>query len=296
MKLPRLSQLLPRRQEAPRRGDKFLLWALLAFLAAVLAGFLIFLPLAPLVDQQLQRVERQTGLQVQASPARLGLPPGVVFDRLEIVTANADYPPLVFEELKLQPVWGTLVGSNPGVTLVARLFGGDLQGSFRRDGEGDVRLSGAQLADLPLSPQLAMRLQFKGGDLDWQGQLPPTGEHTGKLSLQVAELQLSGLAALGAGRDLLRGGKLELTASSRGNTLQVESLNLSGGELEIAGNGTLVLGTTPASSRLSLRLTLRPTPELDSNLRDLLGLLSQPARDGSISLRLTGSLAAPQMR
>jgi len=296
MKLPRLSRFLSPAQEAPRRGDRFLLWALLAFLAALLAGFLLFLPVEPLARQLLRQVERESGLQLAAAPARLSFPPGIALDRLAITLPDPNLPPLVLEELRLQPLWSSLVSADPGVRVSAKLLGGELHGAFRKSGAGEADLAGVGLDDLPLSPQLSLRLSLREGSLHWQGELPPAADRQGELTLRAGSLQLSGLAALGAGRDLLQGGRLELAASSRGSSVQIETLNLSGGELEAAGNGTLQLGPTPASSRLGLRLTLKPTAGLDPNLRDLLGLLAQPARDGSINLRLSGSLAAPQLR
>lgn len=296
MKLPRLPRRPSRSQDAPRRKDRFVLWAALVFVIALVTGFLAYLPVDPLVSRLLVKVERQSHLQLEAGHTRLSFPCGIAMDRLKIISPQPNVPPLVLKQIDLQPLWSSLTGGNPGVQVDARLLGGELEGDIRSNGVGEATLKGVSIDDLPLSPQLSLKLSLADGSAHWQGQLPIGANHSNQLELTVGKLQLSGLAAAGAKRDQMVGGPLKLTASSQGSLARIEKLDLAGNELQVAGSGTLQLGTTPASSRLALHLTLRPQSGLDPNLRDLLGLLAKPERDGSINLRLYGSLAAPKLR
>jgi type II secretion system protein N len=277
-----------------RRG--FPLWGLCGFVVAFLLGFVLYFPLDPVARKVESQLDRQAHLTLQIVAPGWGFPPGISADSVTFTTAAMQGEEIRLSDLLLTPLWSSLLSSNPGISATAKLFSGDLAVSARKQGQVDLQLTGAKLMEQKLSPQLSVLISVQNGDLQFTGVLPASGSNQSQAILALQQIELSGMSALGAGKDILSAGSLQLTAELKGPIVTLESLQLSGGELEISGSGTLTLASRPQASRLNLSLLLKPGAGLDPQLRDLLGLLSEPEADGSIKLRLLGSLAAPRLR
>ncbi|RMF48054.1 MAG: type II secretion system protein GspN [Deltaproteobacteria bacterium] len=274
-----------------RPSARLRLRALALFTAVALAGILLGVwlafPAAPLTRNLLAGLARQ-GILIEPVGLRRGWPLAV-----EAASARVSFPalrgrPLEIDNLRISPS----VSSFPGLTLTAKLWGGRVEADADDSLNTRVRLTGARLPAelLDIAPlQLAGRI----AQLNFNGRLPLSGANQSRLELVLENLSLGGLRALGAGSDSLSLGTVRARVEGTGNRLNLTQLS-GDGALRIAGSGTLWLGRTPATSRISLQLTLTPTPTLDAGIRDMLGLLGKAAADGSISLRLGGTLAAPK--
>jgi hypothetical protein len=83
----------------------------------------------------------------------------------------------------------------------------------------------------------------------------------------------------------------------RGQTLDIQELRNSGGDLQLAGNAVLLLGSSPQLSRMTARIDITPGPQLDPMLRDLLPLSGiKPDKQGAYRFRIGGSLEHPVLR
>jgi len=291
--LPRLGR--PRLRPAAWKQAGFPLWLVLILAVSFLIGFYLSFPLAPFAGQLEQLVATRSQVRLQVIDPDLKFPPAVSA-RLHLSSADDRFPDLDISSLRISPLWGSLVSATPGVSFAAKLLGGSATGSIRRDGTCSIDLSGLSAEGLQLSPQLKMRLNATGAGGSFAGQIDPNKPSQGDLKLDISSLQFSGMQALGASRDILQAGRLRAEASLRGSNLNISSLELAGGDLEVSGSGNLLLTGRPETSRLNINLTLKPTATLDPQLKDLLGLLGKPQPDGSLRLRLSGSLTAPQMR
>jgi len=290
----KLKRPAPGRFNLLKRG--YPLWGLCGFILAFILGFTLFFPLDPIARQVEQLVEKRANLTLEISQPGWGFPPGITADQLSLAGPALQGERVQLDQLRVSPLWSSLLSTNPGVSIAGNLYSGVLDATARKQGDLDLKLRGARLEEQKLSPQLSIRLSGTDGNLDFSGVLPITGANQSQAELNLDQIVLTGMTALGSAKDSLSAGKLQLVVDIKGTTVSIKSLDLSGGDLALSGSGTLILGSRPSLSRINLSLVLKPGPQLDPQLRDLLGLLSKPERDGSIKFRLLGSLAAPQLR
>jgi type II secretion system protein N len=284
----------PGRFKLLKRG--YPLWGLCGFILAFVLGFTLFFPLDPVARQVEQLASERGNLTLNISNPGWAFPLGVSADQLTITAPALQGETLLLEQLRVTPFWSSLVSANPGLSISGELFSGTLEATARKQGELVLKLSGARLSGQKLSPQLSLLLSGVNGNFDFNGTLPLAGGNQSQADLTLEQIEVSGMSALGSGKDTLSAGNLQIKVDIKGSSATLKTLELSGGDLSLSGNGTLLLGSRPALSRLNLSLVLKPGPGLDPQLRDLLGLLAKPEPDGSIKVRLLGSLAAPQLR
>jgi type II secretion system protein N len=277
-----------------KRGYPLL--GLCGFILAFILGFTLFFPLEPIARQVEQMVEKRVNLTLEISQPGWGFPPGITADQLSLTGSALQGERIQLDQLRVSPLWSSLLSTNPGVSIAGNLFSGDLDATARKQGDVDLKLSGARLEAQKLSPQLSLLLSGANGNLDFTGVLPIARANQSQAELNLDQIVLTGMSALGSAKDSLSAGKLQLVVDIKGTTVSIKTLDLSGGDLALSGSGTIILGNRPSLSRLNLSLVIKPGPQLDPQLRDLLGLLAKPERDGSIKVRLLGSLAAPQLR
>lgn len=273
-----------------------MLWAAGGFLAAFLLGFVLFFPLDPLARQAEQRIASQGNLLLKIHDPGWGIPPGLTAAKISLTGSGLQEQTFEITRPHLTPLWGSLFNGNPGGRLTGQFFAGELAVAARRQGELELSLIGARLERQPLSPQLSILLSGNNGNLQLNGTLPTASGGQGTLELSLEQIELSGMRALGSNSDILAAGNLRIEADLNGTALTFKTLQLSDGDLELTGRGSVLLGATPQASRLNLSLVLKPGADLDPQLRDLLTLLSAPEPDGSIQFRLLGSLVSPQLR
>ena len=277
-----------------RRRSHLLLGALGTGLVGFLVGCFLFFPTAALRDRLTSEVAARSDFRLQIAGLSLHFPLGLNARGL-VLSGKQLLEPVKVDTLQITPAWLSLFGGNPGADLFAGLMGGELHARYHRNGALSARGENLKLA-FPLGKNLSLAVAGTLHQASVEGTLPLAPGTASKLSLQIDELRLTGLKAVGSARDTLKLGTATLVASGQGNSFRIEELKCSGGELALNGGGSLLLAASPQQSRLNLTLTLTPAAGFDPSLKDLLGMFAKPTRDGSLRLRLTGSLAAPNLR
>lgn len=294
--MAKLKQLIPATKFPAGFLRSYLLWGALGFCLTFLLGFVWFFPIDRLTGLLEQQVADRSQIELQISGPGWSFPPGLAARRVVVSGAPLQGETLKLSQLRITPLWGSLLSGNLGASMTGKFFSGQLAAVLHQGGEVELQLQGAVLKDQKLSPQLSVLLSGDGAKVDFHGTLPIGRNNRSNGELELDHIQLSGMTALGSAKETLSLGKLELTTELQGTTVNINKLSCNGGDLQLTGSGSLILGNSPRTSRINLNLTLSPAATLDSSLRDLLGLLGKPEADGSIKLRLLGSLAAPQLR
>lgn len=299
LKLPRLGDL--RRRDRPRPAALFpsagptFYAGVLALLAVGFAlGLYLGLPTASLKERIEVEALQRAGIPLQIGSLSLRFPPALRLEKVRWQPAGAT-PELPLDRLQLRPLWISLLSANPGAAFSADLLGGSANGQLRRNGALQAKL--AQLsfsAPLAATSSLKLGATLRSGNL--QGVYPPQPESEALVNLTLDGVHLLGLEALGAASDRLDLGTVTLLAGGRGNALKIERIEAGGGALQLSGAGTFLLAQPLPGSRLNLALTLQPRADFDSQLRDLLSLFAKPAADGSLKLRLSGTLGDPRLQ
>lgn len=253
------------------------------FLLAFLLGTYLFFPLAAVQQRLVGELEARTPINVQID--KLSLSPLLTLrTRQAIVTFdNSAMTPIVLTELRLKPLWTSLLTGNPGVTIDVALPQGRLAADWQRGGELAMHAEGLKLTDLPIDQEARTLLSgtiIKG---ELRGVFPSrkTAE-----TLLAAEIDTAALTVMGQPLAL---GKVSLQGSGQGNNLRIATLTANGGDVAITGSGSLLLGASMAASRVNLDLTLRPTAATPGGIAALLDLAAKHQADGSYRLRLSGS-------
>jgi len=278
-------------------GERLGWWLLMPLLliCAALSSFYLAFPSRTLQTRLQLELARNLGVQSSLSPPQLQFPPGLACSQLDL-TLPAPYDrTLPLRQVRVAPLWLSLLGDAPGLRFRAELNGGTLNGTTRRDGQTTL-----------VADQVVVRetLQPKGGPViqgilqnsRFDGLLPLQAPGQRILALTLDRVRLSGLESYGLTDGSLELGRLLVQAVGEGKTLRLQQLSLQGGTVEGSGKGTVLLGATPAATRLNLTLELRPGPGLDPTLRDLLKLVGSDGPNGSRNLRLSGSLQQPTLR
>ena len=85
-------------------------------------------------------------------------------------------------------------------------------------------------------------------------------------------------------------GRIELKIDGRGPSLVVKELQASEGALNLTGQGSLLLASELARSRVNLSLELAPTTQAPPELGSLLELFAPRQTDGRFQLKLSGAI------
>lgn len=272
----------------------WLLVPLLLIIAALIAFYSAF-PSRTLKARLELELAQNYGLQAQLSPPKLLFPPGLSCSQLNLAFAEPYNRSVPLRKVRVSPLWFSLLGDAPGLRFHASLYGGTLTGTSRRNGQTTL-----------FADQVAIQetLQINGGpsiqgvlqNSDFSGLLPLQLPGERNLNLTLNQVRLAGLEAYGIAGGNLDLGQLMLQAEGQGKTLRLQKLSLQGGALEGSGQGTVMIGASPAATRLNLTLELRPGKGLDPALSELLSLVGSSLPNGSRRLRLSGSLQNPALQ
>lgn len=275
---------------APRRENsmRFHFAAGAAALAAFVLAFLLLFPVDILKERVETVLRQQTGIPVSVELSGLRLPLGIAA-RAVTVPLEGMFNPLRFERVRVDAGAGTLWGS-PSASFSARFQGGELEGQLSPEGVnllgGGIGLGGI------LTDASPARLQ---GDLSTQVDLALGDGWEGSVRIDVRGLALLGLEGLGLAEKHLIG-DLHATAAVEKGVLRLTALESTGGEIELRGQGTVML-QSPDRARLGLQLGFRPTDQMPAAARELLTLSGKrPDRDGFYTVRVSGTIASPQLR
>lgn len=252
-------------------------------------ALLIFLPMDPFA-RHLEQLSEKQGFQLQVEQPQLLFPLGLGAGTLQISHKQLQHFPFTLENIKLRPLWLSLMSDNPGLSFEFETWQGRISGSAHRDGSVQLNLVSLQFEE-PLSPELPLILEGRLVKGTFDGKLPLAGKNISQLQLELTDLRIKGMQKLGSDSDLLPLGRLLITAEAKGPLLKINSLNGNGPAFNLKGSGSLRLGRTAANSSLNLNLILTPKSALDPTLKDLLSLLKKPQSDGSYQLNLRGALS-----
>jgi type II secretion system protein N len=268
----------------------------LLFPVFFLLGFFISFPDSVLHERVVAEVNRQlpAGNRFAAKAIRFEFPLRLQINQAHLELEASALSELDLAAVSLSPAFSTLLG-RPGVIIHAESEFGILDGMLSRSGQVDLHLRDGKFEiPLPDLPQLKI-----GGILtavDLVGQLQNDKNEQIRLQVSIDDLFLSGAEQFGLGQNRLSLGQFALDLSGTGRSLAIEQFSLSGGVVAVTGAGKVVTQQPIDSSRLDLKLSIRPESGADSGLRTLLELLAPPAKDGSHSVHLRGRLFAPQLK
>ena len=274
-----------------RRSGLALLAGSSLFLLGLIVGIYLFFPADALKQRITQELNARTGTEVQIEQVTLYPLLSLSADQIKI--GITDLPnPVEIEQLNIAPQWLTLLSSNPGMQLQSRLMSGTLTGEILKSGEIRATATGLHF-DLPLQNPMAMNISgiLDQATLDATTRLDPkTNPH---IALQLSKVSITGLEIFKEDSPGIALGEIILEVEGQGRALNIKTLSAKGGDFDINGEGTLLIGRTSAASRIKLELQVRPGPNAEPSIASLLELAGKPGTSGYYSLKLSGSLTKP---
>lgn len=282
--------------KAPRQtGGRWYLAGLALFLGGFFISFYLAFPNQTL--QQRLTAELDRHLPGQVALGDLELKPLFTLQTSSLtVRLPATGAELNFDQARFSPLWRGLLGGDPGIGGQLQKNDGQLNFDWQRSGV--LQANGEDLAfELPLSKtaELSLSVRLVAGEVTTAAPLKK--DSASRLKLTFDQVSISGLEAITASGESLQLGRLVLRSTGKGTTFTIDELRASGGELNVSGDGTLMLAPSrPERSRINLNLSLQVTPQTDPTLAGLLELAGTKQEDGSRKLRLTGTLAKPVIR
>ena len=291
-------RLLPRRVPGNpgalagrQRSGRTLLAGAGLFLLGLVVGIYLFFPAEALRQRIVQDIKTRTGTDVQIEPVSLS--PPLSLSASQFIIDTTDLPvPLKITQLRLSPKWSTLLSRDPGVQFEGQLLGGEVTTEFQKSGRINATATGLRF-DLPLQKPLVMTIT---GNLDQATVTAATRlepETETQLSLQLSDVRIRDLDFFKEDRPGLAVGAIVIEGQGQGRALKINTLSITGGDFNIQGEGTLLIGRTSATSRINLSLNITTAGSAPPTLVSLLELSAPPDENGNHRLRVTGTLAAP---
>lgn len=274
---------------------KLLLVCLLVFGAGFMVSFWAFFPADMLQQRVIHEISRESGIAMRGENGAILLPLGLKLD----LTLYSDVPELAdihVTDLRVTPAWISLFSTNQALQLRGKLAGGRIDSRIWRNSDAQVQLRDVMLLllqqdDIPYRVRGSLSAQLQGEHF-----AAGVNRAQGNFTIDVQQAAILGLEQIGLEADMPLG---QLQASGRfgERRLNLEQLVVSGGALDISGSGTMLMGATPAQTRLNLNIRLQPTQQTPEGVRDLLMLTGvRPGADGSYQLQIGGTLARPVTR
>ncbi len=262
---------------------------LVSFSLCFVLGLLLFLPLEPLT-RQIEGLAQKHGLKLHLESPGISFPLVITAENITISHPEIPQRPIRLKELRIQPLWSSLVSDNPGLHFTLEGYQGQIKGSAMRNGQVSVAFNGL-IFNESLEPQYPLNLSGRIDSANFSGVLPLQGNNRSQLQIDMSDLNLSGLQNFGSSNDVLSIGQLQCRARITGPLITLGTLKSAGSDLLLNGNGTLRLGHNPASSSLNLNLNITPQESFDPLLKDMLSLVKKPRNNGSYHLRIAGALS-----
>lgn len=266
------------------------LGGLVLLLLGSLLGLFAALPDEALIDRFIQELETQTQTEIESRDLDLDLPFALQGTEIVVRAQNLpQFPPIRIDRFRVSPVWTSLFSLNPGITGDARLMNGSVRAEYHRDGSLNLSANGL-LLDLPIEQGFSLQLTGRLLEGRLGTVVPLSRETSSRVALTLDRVRLRGLTGQ---EDGLLLGTIVLELEGQGNSFRVTELRAVEGDFTLSGSGRVLLGNTPAASRLNLRLDIRPEATADPTLADLLRATARDTGNGAYQLRLSGSLARP---
>jgi len=276
-----------------QRPSLFLLAGIGLLLLGMLVGFYLFFPAETLKQRIIQELETRTSVTVQIE--QVSLYPLLTFSAKGItLDVKGLSQSLLIESLSIAPQWSTLLSADPGVQVQGELMNGTIDAGVLKNGLISAKAAGLRF-DLPIQKPLPFNITGTLSDASIDTATRLDTETKSHLLLRLADVKVLGLELLKAESPGLALGDITLEADGQGRSQKV-TLSAKGGDLDVSGDGTLLIGRTAASSRIKLVLLVRPGPNADPSITSLLELSGKADADGRYPLQLTGTLDKPSLK
>jgi type II secretion system protein N len=275
-------------------------WTVLVFGVCFLATF----PHDLVLQRALRTATARAPFRVETGVGSLGWSLAYAIDSLRIRSQADDAEPLLLAEaLRFAPSrLGLLFGNPYPLGIGAALYGGTLRAtidprpaSFRVD----AALEGVDLARYTgLRPWVdgVLRGRLEGAvDLDGGGRGPAAA--SGTVALKIPGLALDGVKIRGITVPDLHFGDVHLNGSVKNGRLEVSELVADGDEVDIRGEGNVLLREPLDASVVSVDLTLTPAPGAPDGLKLAINMLPGTSGDGGARrIGIVGTLGKPTVR
>jgi len=281
----------PRTLGDRRRSGRTLLVGTCLFLLGLTVGIYLFFPTEALQQRIIQEIKARTGTDVQIEQVSL-YPPLSLCARLFNVVTTVLPVPLKIDQLRVSPKWSTLLSSDPGVQFQAQLMNGDATAEILKSGVINATATGLRF-ELPLQKPMIMTISGNLGQATVNAATRLAPETKTQLSLQLSDVRISHLDFFKEDSPGVALGAIFIEGKGQGRAMKINALSVTGGDFNINGEGTLLIGRTSATSRMNLSLNIKPAGSALPALVSLLELTAPPDANGDHRLRLTGTLAAP---
>jgi type II secretion system protein N len=282
-KLRQVGYLFPR-----WTGFRFKAGVVLLFLVGLLVGLTLTFPSSVVERRLIALVEQQAQVSIEEGSLKVGFFRIYGADLL-IRPRAAEWFPLEIDKLEVTPSWLSLLSPNPALHLEAQMWAGSLQGDLHRDGTLAATAKNLTL-DLPLRQAGQMSLAGTLILAEVETQLPLQKNSQSRFGLTLESGRLNVL------EQEVPFGTLVLKATGQGEAFRVPTLVANGGDYAVSGGGNVLVKQQINDSRLNLRVEIRPQPQADPALTELLGLVSSKRSDGSYQLRIRGTLDQLEMK
>ena len=115
------------------------------FLIAFLAGVHLFFPVTSTRQWLTSEISNRTPVSLQIEELSV-FPIFTLIGRQATVSFdNGTLPPIVLDDLRMKPLWTSLISGDPGLSVTAALLQGRLDADLRRSGDLALSLQGLQL-------------------------------------------------------------------------------------------------------------------------------------------------------
>lgn len=256
-----------------------------------MAGLWLFFPAQALQHRLEQELSQQLQRPVNVGQLALELPSTVAINSLE--TTVLPRFTVQLNQLKARPMWLHLLRGRLAVAVQGETLGGTIYAEL--DSTRHLQLSASDLHwDQPLPQWPKIQLTTTIEQLDASGFIDPINQLE-QLQLHLSTLKISGLKQFSAPVDQINLGRIELQLSQNERQITIDQLSSTGGDLNLTGNGTIVLQRNLVRSRIDLSLSLKPNKNLDPALSSLLPLLGKKQSNGHYVLHLGGTIETPRL-
>jgi type II secretion system protein N len=266
--------------------SKIAVATLVLFSFGLFVGFLFSFPALKIKQKIITAIETQGDVSIAQGDINIGFL-SIYGSDLRIQPKKTLWPAISINSLKLSPQWLSLLSTNPGAQLDMQLFDGTLTADISRDGTLNLVASQLNLAFLSQKDQ-AMTLSGQLETMTLSSVVPLKRTSDSLLTLTLKNVNVSKEGDLKLALNL---GDIVIEGTGRGRSFKMISLKTDRGDLSVTGKGSLLLGRDLSTTRVNMKMEIRPEATVDPMLLDLLKLGTRQAANGSYELSLSGSLS-----
>ena len=264
-----------------------------AAITCFVIGFALFFPEQALLARLENVIRKNAPYPVTIGSAEIKFPLALAATNIRVEVPRQSGQPIQLDKLLLSPTWSTLIG-RPGFSFTAETGGGTINGSLSGERQLNITVSGVRF-DEPVEGFSQIRLSGRIDKVQLSTDLEFENEDETDLAIDITDLAVTGGEAFGL-PEKLDLGRLSVNATGTGRTLSLQKTELAEGVVAATALGKILIGNTPAASRLNIDLSITPATGLEPSLASLFEMVGTPAPNGSRKLSLRGPLARPSLR